>query len=477
MRSATFQPTIPSVAWPVTKSEKHNDNPPVNTSVKTTTANATQHSTQRVAKQGSLDEFGLNEEDDLALMQLAGSRNIEEGSQSFEDIDTAFTRIRMQSSTQRPGKLLGQRDQKLNKPALLPNGRYHCQHRCKDKRKCSHKCCQDGMDHPPKESKQVSTQPAKSRPSNSNNLSSKTQAAMQSGTQNTLRRLGSGIGELDLTAEPNEVRDKAPAKWALQQLRAKAGMKNQQQITQGKTYDVHHRDNQDDFQLPNFDDEELDDILDSDAKSGYMLAGETMQYSEPMDPVGSDGPLLELSSILEKKDSRNGGNATAEDDTQETIGEYEDDDFDNYVNWEAVEVPIYDNNDKSVAMTLNQGTNDNDNNSPSRMATFTAPLIAAIPSASAKRKRPSTDYSTNPIPIVSSSVRNTSTRKVIECNILSPSKRSKSMVPAAKEMAKKATSYALDHEDIADEKKAELKAWFNTEFGHCAVLVDISEQL
>jgi hypothetical protein len=480
MRSATFQPTIPSVAWPVAQSDIHSENPPTSAPVKKAAANDTHRSTQRAAKQNLLDEFGFNEEDDLALMQLA-ENNLEEESQkesqSFEDIDTAFTRTRMQSSTQRPGKLLGQRNQKLNETALLSNGRYRCQHRCKDKRKCSHKCCQDGMDHPPKVLKQSSTQPAKSRPPKNNDTLSKTQSRRQNGTQNTLRRHSSGIGELDLTAESLDIRDQAPAERALQQLRTKVGEKNPQQIAQRKIYDVQHRDNQDDFQLPNFDDEELDDILDSDVKSGYMLAGETIQPSETLEVDNSDESLPRLSTNAVKINSRNDVSAAAKDDMQMTAGEYNDYDFHNYVNWDSVDVPVHDNDFNDMGMALDQGADDNRSELPSRISSFTAPLTATIPTTSTYRKRPSADCSTNVMPIISSSAKKISALQERDCNIFSPSKRLKSMGPVANEMIKKATrsTYVPGHGTIAYEKKAELVAWFNSEFGHCAVLVDIEE--
>jgi hypothetical protein len=477
MRSATFQPTIPSVAWPVDQPEIHIASPLASTSVKTKPVDTTHLSTSRAAKQNSMDEFGLNEEDDLALMQLAEITNVEGVSQNFEDIDTAFTRTRMQSNTQRPGKLLGQRDQVLSEPALLPNGRYRCQHRCKDKRKCSHKCCQDGMDHPPREPKQSSTQPGKSQPSRSNSIISKIQPARQGGVDDPLRRHNSGIGELDLTAESFNVRDKAPAARALQQLRAKAIKTNQQAIAQGRTHDVQNMENQDNFQLPNFDDEELDKILDSDAKSGYMLADENLQPPEPLEVLSSDGPFPELSTILDKRNNGNYRSATVKDVRQITTGEYDDYDFDTDVNWDTVDVPVYENNGNDLEMALDQGIDDNNNEAYSRMSCFTAPLAAAIPTASNYRKRPSADPSTNTIPVVRSSVKKFSALQEMDSNIFSPSKRFKSTVSAEQETVNKVTqsTFTLVDEKTADEKKEELEAWFNSEFGHCAVLVDIVE--
>ncbi|KAJ7632951.1 Sec63 Brl domain-containing protein [Roridomyces roridus] len=39
------------------------------------------------------------------------------------------------------------------RPRKLPNGHYSCNHSCKDKTKCRHMCCRDGLPAPPKQSK------------------------------------------------------------------------------------------------------------------------------------------------------------------------------------------------------------------------------------------------------------------------------------------------------------------------------------
>ncbi|KAF7311383.1 DEAD/DEAH-box DNA helicase [Mycena kentingensis (nom. inval.)] len=42
-------------------------------------------------------------------------------------------------------------------PQLLPNGKYACNHSCKDKTKCRHMCCRDGLPEPPRAAKKKPT--------------------------------------------------------------------------------------------------------------------------------------------------------------------------------------------------------------------------------------------------------------------------------------------------------------------------------
>ncbi|KAJ6502143.1 Sec63 Brl domain-containing protein [Mycena sanguinolenta] len=48
-----------------------------------------------------------------------------------------------------------------SKPEKLANGNYECNHPCKDKKKCRHMCCRDGLAEPPKPKKRAEASPKK----------------------------------------------------------------------------------------------------------------------------------------------------------------------------------------------------------------------------------------------------------------------------------------------------------------------------
>ncbi|KAJ5086972.1 hypothetical protein NUU61_008279 [Penicillium alfredii] len=54
---------------------------------------------------------------------------------------------------------MGQQDGEEYEPIRLPNGRWACNHKCRDKTSCKHFCCREGLEKPPKPSKRrVATQ-------------------------------------------------------------------------------------------------------------------------------------------------------------------------------------------------------------------------------------------------------------------------------------------------------------------------------
>ncbi|KAI9466064.1 P-loop containing nucleoside triphosphate hydrolase protein [Lactarius psammicola] len=71
----------------------------------------------------------------------------------------------------------------LTRPEKLPNGRYRCNHPCKDKSSCRHLCCRDGVKRPPPLSRQrsIGSQP-RADPSNL-----KTRAVMPDDSQKSRR--------------------------------------------------------------------------------------------------------------------------------------------------------------------------------------------------------------------------------------------------------------------------------------------------
>lgn len=102
------------------------------------------------------DEYGDADIDDETLVKAVG------GGLGFEHIDDfarstdAMNCDNTKNSTSIKG--IGRpkysdaatEDAGHSEPAQLPNGRWPCNHKCKDKEACKHYCCKHGMDRPPK---------------------------------------------------------------------------------------------------------------------------------------------------------------------------------------------------------------------------------------------------------------------------------------------------------------------------------------
>ena len=92
-----------------------------------------------------------------------------------------------------------------DKPVQLANGKWACNHRCKDKTSCKHLCCKEGTDNPPK--KKTST--AKRVPSGEEDVQQVQDKTDRKGknTQTKLqllklkRKVSASIEELDLTQQ------------------------------------------------------------------------------------------------------------------------------------------------------------------------------------------------------------------------------------------------------------------------------------
>jgi len=70
------------------------------------------------------------------------------------DAEVACLAARGQSNTKKHGSFKKQRrEESGGEPAQLKNGKWACNHKCKEKAKCKHLCCKEGLDKPPKPSK------------------------------------------------------------------------------------------------------------------------------------------------------------------------------------------------------------------------------------------------------------------------------------------------------------------------------------
>lgn len=100
-------------------------------------------------------------------------------------------------------------------PKKMENGKWSCNHRCKDRSGCKHICCREGLDKPPKAPKKAtadkndapsSTQQQKTLPKGQTTLSLSKSAK----AKNTASAAGSDVAQLDLTQEPKKALSRVP---------------------------------------------------------------------------------------------------------------------------------------------------------------------------------------------------------------------------------------------------------------------------
>ena len=165
---------------------------------------------RRKSATATSDDYGDADIDDDALANAACVDRL-----SFEHIDNfantaeAMTRATAVKSnpTDTKGKTKNTRaaaeDGGDNVPVQLPNGRWLCNHKCKDKEACKHYCCKHGLDKPPKKAapKRVPTANDQEPPSNkgSSQRDNKTQTKLQLTAPK--RKKSAVIEELDLTQQ------------------------------------------------------------------------------------------------------------------------------------------------------------------------------------------------------------------------------------------------------------------------------------
>lgn len=96
-------------------------------------------------------------------------------------------------------------------PTRLHNGKWACNHACKDKTKCKHLCCREGQDKPPKPPKKATKRPNTTNGTLEKNSKSKAKDVAKGQTQLTMRSTkdtlssspsSDSVSEIDLTQEP-----------------------------------------------------------------------------------------------------------------------------------------------------------------------------------------------------------------------------------------------------------------------------------
>jgi hypothetical protein len=134
-----------------------------------------------------LDEFGDGEIDDYDLLAAA---------QEAEFTSIEVLEKQMRSKTGQKWRIAGSKDQhetqaQPKEPVQLDNGKWLCNHSCKDKTACRHLCCREGLDKPPKVGKATTVDKPNDKKITSKDGMKKTKSPFESG-QTTLS-LGSRL--------------------------------------------------------------------------------------------------------------------------------------------------------------------------------------------------------------------------------------------------------------------------------------------
>ncbi|KAJ9236294.1 hypothetical protein DTO166G5_4056 [Paecilomyces variotii] len=153
MKYAEIKPEIPASFFPVANTAlgtKQTDKPLMNTSRRRSSDISRSHT----VKHPDVDEF---EGDDLEEESPKfGPQKQNQLPKSKENGNTMKAKRTMSDDQERPTQ--------------LPNGKWACNHKCKDKSSCKHFCCRDGLEKPPRTNKKQASTSESRRDPNLNQL-------------------------------------------------------------------------------------------------------------------------------------------------------------------------------------------------------------------------------------------------------------------------------------------------------------------
>jgi ATP-dependent DNA helicase HFM1/MER3 len=161
-------------------------------------------------RSNTTDGFGDDEINDDELVRVAcddlGFEHIENFANPVDAIlHKTSAKNKLSSKVNNQTRSINASADHINRePVQLANGKWACNHPCKDKNACKHLCCKEGMDKPPK--KPATTKRPTSKKDNlqpEQIVSSQKPKVTQSKLQLTTskRKISSAIEELDLTRE------------------------------------------------------------------------------------------------------------------------------------------------------------------------------------------------------------------------------------------------------------------------------------
>lgn len=142
MRHAVLKPKISEAAFPPRKEDVTTSNQPAAASIAPNTA-------KRRADAPSALIVGADEYDEFADPDLDDADLVNAEMSGFVDIDAFNDNVVSQPKKRRKVDNAVSVDQNWQ-PQQLANGKWACNHTCKNKTVCKHLCCRDGLDKKPK---------------------------------------------------------------------------------------------------------------------------------------------------------------------------------------------------------------------------------------------------------------------------------------------------------------------------------------
>ncbi|KAL7770114.1 hypothetical protein CFE70_000047 [Pyrenophora teres f. teres 0-1] len=159
------------------------------------------------------DDFGDDDLDDETLVKAAAGDlefdHIENYANPFDAMTRNNTATNKLLKSTRGGKGLPRSvevdgDDNEQEPVQLANGKWACNHACKDKGTCKHFCCKNGMDKPPKKKsvpKRVPSGETRLQPQQKTPLSKGKERQTKLQITTSKRKASAPIEELDLTQQ------------------------------------------------------------------------------------------------------------------------------------------------------------------------------------------------------------------------------------------------------------------------------------
>ena len=162
------------------------------------------------------DDFGDLDLDDDTLFKVSCDDLGFDHIDNFADPVEAITRFN--TANNKPAKEKGRAKAATIKhdhdddpaPVQLPNGRWSCNHKCKDKEACKHYCCKHGLNKPPKKPavKRMPTDEHHNQPIPSSSAQKDNKMQMKLQLQASKRKSSTAIEELDLTQQEKKRKNK-----------------------------------------------------------------------------------------------------------------------------------------------------------------------------------------------------------------------------------------------------------------------------
>ncbi|ORY12866.1 Sec63 Brl domain-domain-containing protein [Clohesyomyces aquaticus] len=200
MRAATIKPNIPASRFPVQSQPRSSPERPTSNMSRRRLENA---SVRRSS--GATEDFdeGIDDED---LVNASFADLDFDHIENYANPNDAITRKNTAKNTTRRASLKAEEKpiaEVHDEPKRLDNGKWACNHKCKDKNACKHMCCRTGLDKPPKKAikRTPATEevPSQAEPKKKADMPDKTQTKLQ---LTASKRKGSAVIEvLDLTQQ------------------------------------------------------------------------------------------------------------------------------------------------------------------------------------------------------------------------------------------------------------------------------------